>query len=561
MKKIFLLLAFVPVLGVLHAQTNDVLQKEVKQAIKDAYAATVRINNCNADMQVIGGNFTGVVVDAKGIILSAEHAVNPDEIFLITFPDGRQVKGKGLGSIPFADAAMILITDKGKWPVAKMGWSSLLEKGVPCISIAYPGSLEHSQPSIRFGYVVDPKDRGTQDLQTTCKMEPGDSGGPTFDLEGRVIGIHSKITNAIGENFDAPIDVFRKYWTTLQVPQKHLAFLDEDTFASGKKSAALNPVPGLNNMIAGFKTQDAAFQKTVFAVKDSVSPTLVINGTLINLKGIAPVSRITGKSFLVTKNSMIGQYPMVELPSGQFLRAKVVRRDENTDLALLEISQEISDGVNLQKRADTVTFKDYGNFLISPKPQSDGIVSVISNGFLSIPKLPDYYLGFKALARTDDHLMVAAEVYAEVAKEKTRDTTRARDGIASHDQLMSINNKPILKLKDITSELSKYDYNQTVSVQYKKSTGNIYTKELPLKRYYVPQNSVKDLFPEGRSQRIDNFQKVLLHDGNLAPADCGGPLYGTDGVFYGVNIARYSRTTSLTIPAKVVEVFVMNAIQ
>ena len=70
-------------------------------------------------------------------------------------------------------------------------------------------------------------------------------------------------------------------------------------------------------------------------------------------------------------------------------------------------------------------------------------------------------------------------------------------------------------------------------------------------------------FTDGRSERADGFEHVLVHDGRLKPAECGGPLYDTDGRFYGINIARFSRTSTLAIPAILISKFVeiLNFIQ
>jgi len=49
-------------------------------------------------------------------------------------------------------------------------------------------------------------------------MEPGDSGGGLFDLEGRLIGIHSYINKDLGDNFDIPVNDFRDHWDQLCTP-------------------------------------------------------------------------------------------------------------------------------------------------------------------------------------------------------------------------------------------------------------------------------------------------------------------------------------------------------
>ena len=57
-------------------------------------------------------------------------------------------------------------------------------------------------------------------LQSTALMEPGDSGGPLFDLNGSVIGIHSRIGRSMERNYEVPVNTYRKYWNELNRAEK-----------------------------------------------------------------------------------------------------------------------------------------------------------------------------------------------------------------------------------------------------------------------------------------------------------------------------------------------------
>ena len=52
-------------------------------------------------------------------------------------------------------------------------------------------------------------------LQTDCTISPGDSGGPLFDMHGRVIGIHSAISSSVAENFHVAVTAFYDGWDLL----------------------------------------------------------------------------------------------------------------------------------------------------------------------------------------------------------------------------------------------------------------------------------------------------------------------------------------------------------
>ncbi|MBB2151376.1 S1 family peptidase [Pedobacter gandavensis] len=535
------------------------LEKEVKLNLKNAYAASVRIVNLDSNQQAVGGFFSGVVVDAEGHILTAAHAIGPNKPYLVVFPDGRRFKAKGLGVIHSIDAAMMQIVEKGKWPFAKMGWTSVLAPNVPCISISYPGSLTAKKPTIRFGYVAELKHK-TGFMRSTCLMEPGDSGGPLFDLRGRVIGIHSRVSIYLTENMEVPIDNFRKYWTALTTPVVHTAFIPEDKLKMNKNEELLKPVPQMSDLIAGFKQQDSLFQKNVFTVKDSNHVSIL--SALVNLNGLIPTAALTGKSFFISKSSMVGPDAKVEMVDGSMIKAKVISRDEANDLVLLQIPQEINGGINLNGGtklnmvSGTYDFDQLGSFLISPKPKVAGELSVLGNFQVSIPKSSTTYLGVGTSYNQSDYKIVVTGLYPlPVEKGNIKEDVKA-DDIAVKDELKKINDRFLLTTDDLPEELSKYTTNQQVTLQYAKKTGALYTKTFTLKPRYVEEDRSKDLFMDGKSRRRDNFKEVLIHDGKLKPSEFGGPLFEVNGDFYGINIARLSRTSSLTIPASVIVLFV-----
>ncbi|WP_316841265.1 trypsin-like peptidase domain-containing protein [Pedobacter gandavensis] len=527
--------------------SGEKLEQEVKLNLKKAYAASVRIVNLDANQQAVGGYFSGVVVDADGYILTAAHAVKPNGSYLVTFPDGRSFKAKGLGVIHSIDAAMMQISDKGKWPFAKMGWTAALAVNVPCVSISYPGSFYANKPTLRFGYVAEMK-HNTGFMRSTCLMEPGDSGGPLFDLKGRVIGIHSRVSVSVTSNMEVPIDEFRKYWTALKTPAVHTSFIPEDKVNMKKNEEMLIAVSQMPDLISNFKEQDNRFQKNVFTVLDSNQVSIL--AALVDLNGLVSPAVLKGKSFFISKSSMVGPGAKVEMVDGSLIPAKVIRRDEENDLVLLQIPQEIGGGINLNKTFPSYTVDQLGNFLISPKPKASGEFSVLGNVKLGMPKSPARYLGLGVSYNQDDYKIVVTGLFpTSVENEKSED-------IAVKDVLTKINDRPLLTINDLPEELSKFELNQSITLEYAKGKAGPYTKTFVLKLRDVQEDKSKDLFLEGKSSRRDNFKEVLVHDAKLKPSECGGPLFDLKGDFYGINIARLSRTSSLAIPAPVVLNFV-----
>jgi serine protease Do len=527
------------------------LENDVQHVIQQAYHASVYITPYDSIIKkAVGGSFSGVVIDTAGHILSAAHAVRPDKMYEVTFPDGRKFRAIGLGRIPSNDAAMMKINEKGSWPYAAMGWSSSLKKDMPCISIAYPGTVGAKTPTVRLGYIAEPE-TAEGFIRTTCLMEPGDSGGPVFDMKGRVIGLHSKIDLSLDDNFEIPVDLYRKYWTALNNPLSYTKLPEAESIAADLYAAELKAVPEIENISTKLKKAEIKLNKTSLRVKSSIKGAeKLILGTLVKLNGIGPEESLRGKSFLISKSSMVGNDPIVELNPGKSIRAKVISRDEDNDLVLLQIEQKLKAGVTLESiLVDSVSFAGIGKLLISPQPQQDGIVSVLGNTQISIARGPNPAFIGVGTSLKDGKVVVSMVQPRSPASEAA---------IETGDELNSFNGKPIFKAEDLSKEMAKYMPNDTVNIQFARA-GVAYSKQIVLKPRRSSERHIAYRFTDGRSERREGFNHVLIHDGKLKPAACGGPLYGIDGQFYGINIARLSRTSSLAIPAAIVSKFVRGA--
>jgi serine protease Do len=94
-----------------------------------------------------------------------------------------------------------------------MGRTSDTQAGQWCFAMGHPGGYRQDREApVRFGRVLSV---GSRTVVSDCAILLGDSGGPLFDLEGRVIGIHSMITSLIIENRHVAIDAFHNDWDRL----------------------------------------------------------------------------------------------------------------------------------------------------------------------------------------------------------------------------------------------------------------------------------------------------------------------------------------------------------
>jgi serine protease Do len=154
---------------------------------------------------------SGVITETSGLILTAAHVVQGSETMDVIFPDGKTKKGKVLGANYGKDLAMVQIEEKGPWPAAQRGSSKSLQVGDWVIAMGHAAGFDPARtPPVRFGRVVS---KGPGNFFTTdCTLIGGDSGGPIFDLEGRIIGINSNIGQALKVNNHAGVDGFVEDW-------------------------------------------------------------------------------------------------------------------------------------------------------------------------------------------------------------------------------------------------------------------------------------------------------------------------------------------------------------
>ncbi|MEO7101636.1 MAG: trypsin-like peptidase domain-containing protein [Luteolibacter sp.] len=180
--------------------------EEVSRKVMPATVALIAEKN--------GSSGSGVITTADGLILTAAHVVQGVEEITVVFPDGEQVAGKVLGANYSKDIAMVKITKGGPWPFVGMGASKSLEAGDWVIALGHSAGFDAARtPPVRFGRVVS---KGPGNFLTTdCTLIGGDSGGPLFDLDGKIIGINSSIGVSLTNNNHAGVDGFRQDWDRL----------------------------------------------------------------------------------------------------------------------------------------------------------------------------------------------------------------------------------------------------------------------------------------------------------------------------------------------------------
>ena len=158
------------------------------------------------------GQGSGFIVSADGIILTNAHVASEATDIVVKLTDKREFDAKVIGVDKRSDIAVLKIEAKNL-PVVKIGNPAHLKVGEWVAAIGSPFGLENT---ITSG-IVSAKARALPDenyvpfIQTDVAVNPGNSGGPLFNMNGEVVGINSQIFSRtggyMGLSFAIPIDV------------------------------------------------------------------------------------------------------------------------------------------------------------------------------------------------------------------------------------------------------------------------------------------------------------------------------------------------------------------
>jgi len=177
-------------------------------------ALAARVSPAVVAVEIGSGSGSGVVISADGLVLTAGHVCGrPGRAARFTFPTGKTARGKTLGVDFDSDTGLMRITDRGPWPHVAMGDLQQARMGDWVLALGHPGGFDQRRSLVvRSGRIIE---LAHDALQTDCTIGPGDSGGPLFDMHGRVIGIHSAISSSLSDNFHVAVTEFYYTWEVL----------------------------------------------------------------------------------------------------------------------------------------------------------------------------------------------------------------------------------------------------------------------------------------------------------------------------------------------------------
>ncbi len=281
------------------------------------------------------GQGSGFIFSADGYVLTNAHVVaNADEV-TVTLTDKREFKAKVVGSDQRTDVAVLKLEATGL-PKVAIGDSDKVRVGEWVMAIGSPFGFENT---VTAG-IVSAKTRDTGDfvpfIQTDAAVNPGNSGGPLFNIKGEVIGINSQIFSGgggyIGISFAIPIntavDTANQIIKGGKVPRGRIGISMGGAPISDELAEALGLPASPGVMIDGVE-KDGPAEKAGIKKRDIIRK---VNGTPVktnidvvrNIASKAPGSKVT---LTIWRKGVEKDYAVNAVEAPQDLNAVATKKD------------------------------------------------------------------------------------------------------------------------------------------------------------------------------------------------------------------------------------------
>lgn len=142
---------------------------------------------------------SGFIISKDGYVVTNAHVIDDSEDVTVELEDKRELKAKVIGVDKLSDIALLKV-EAGDLPFVELGDSDKLDVGQWVVAIGTPFGLDYTatQGIVSALSRSLPKDTYVPFIQTDAAVNPGNSGGPLFDLDGQVIGVNSQIYSRSG---------------------------------------------------------------------------------------------------------------------------------------------------------------------------------------------------------------------------------------------------------------------------------------------------------------------------------------------------------------------------
>jgi len=172
--------------------------------------------------RMMEGRGSGFIIDADGTIVTNHHVVREGGTVTVTLDDGRQLPARVIGRDDRTDIALLKVDSPTKLPFIQLGNSRDVKPGEWVVAMGNPFGLGGTVTAGIVSAVSRDIGAGPYDqfIQIDAPINQGNSGGPLFTQDGKVIGMNTAILSpsggSIGIGFAVPSDMIRTVAAQIQ---------------------------------------------------------------------------------------------------------------------------------------------------------------------------------------------------------------------------------------------------------------------------------------------------------------------------------------------------------
>jgi serine protease Do len=357
---------------------------------------------------------SGFVIDPAGYVVTNNHVVANAEKVTVTFQDGSQHPAKVVGRDAKTDLALLKIDTKQRLPYVTWGNSDDAKVGDWVVAVGNPFGLGGTVTAGIVSALGRNINEGPYDdfLQIDAPINRGNSGGPTFDLHGQVIGINTAIYSpsggSVGIGFAVPSNIAEHVVAQIKehghVTWGWLGVSIQNITPSIAKSLGLDPDHPTGALVASV-TPNSPAQKAGLKPGD-----VIIEADGHNIKAVHALPRIVAAA-----------------PIGSTLELTIRRGGEEQKLeaTIAEMPESVASGGE------------------SGVPSSQANASAFGMEF--VPLAPEL--------RSELH--VPKDVSGVVVRRIAPDSSARALGIQPGDVIVSIDQKPVTTPEEAAAELKE----------------------------------------------------------------------------------------------------------
>jgi S1-C subfamily serine protease len=480
---------------------------------------------------------SGVIITPDGLILSEFHVSHqlpgepdasknsrrPGERTTVILDDGRELQAELLGANQTFDLSLLRMVGSGPYPYVPLDPSAMIELGDWVLKLGHPmGYRQGRPPVVRLGRVLFQQ---SNIFVTDCLTTGGDSGGPFFDLGGRLVGIigngsvpakpwyglrgpdrmgplSAKTNRLIQQHFDpmlrceiAPFD--EKAWERFQ--RGYLWVEDDEILRREHWTQGDATASAFHAVI-----RDA--RPSAVSILDELGRDVVL-GAVVRADG-----------WIATIASMLPAQPQCRLSDGWIVDAQVVGMDSAFDLALLKIRVTGLPAVRWAEKPPLVRGTILAAVGTPENPLGIGVVSVPRRDLPG--PFPTHVRRPTILPQP---LWIAGQT---TAGGYVVDMCSANAGFLRGDIILSIAGREIHSEKDAHDCVDGHQAGERLPVRLIRDGKRL---DLSLELVAEPMTNAKP---------YADFPTLFEHDIPVSLGQCGGPLIDLNGKAVGITMYR-----------------------